>query len=1123
MKLDDAFNREGFLKFVGDLIPEIVHDVREIELENSRLSSATQLARSEKLDLQIIELKVSKNLNNRVSITRDAFKLMKKYGSYNALVVFRSDADQQWRLSLMTARPVFDNGNILVSLSNPRRNSYLLGPGSKIKTPSKFLVSQGQVKDISSLQDRFSIEVVNKEFFDEVAGLYRELVGDHSSVENKGEMARGVLDIPEKVQMEAAKQEFAVRLIGRLVFSWFLREKKSDQGRPLLPESFFHISDKKESYYQSQLEPLFFETLNKSIEDRETKYNEEPFNQVPYLNGGLFYPKNGHGGDYYKSSKGGSSQVKIPNEWFKKFYAVLNRFNFTVDENSSFDTDLSVDPEMLGRIFENLLAEINPDTGEAARKSTGSFYTPRTVVDYMVDRTLVHFLIRKTDIESEKIEALLTYDELDDENNLLTSEDKHKIAMALQNFKVLDPACGSGAFPIGILQKIVWVQQQIDPFAEIWLENQLSGLSPELQKHLKRQMKNKNFDYLRKLSVIRDTIYGVDIQPIATEMSRLRCFLTLIVEEQVRDDEVNRGIQPLPNLEFKFITGNSLMDLSEVNDSTSDYPSMFDDVGQLNDLREIRNRYFTSTGKSRSKMMDSFSQIQAEMRSSLNTIQFGATSKAFKKLADWDPFGVDGVDWFDSEWMFGVKSFDAVICNPPYVGEKGHKDMFREIRTSGLRDHYLGKMDLFYFFFHLALDKTAPGAIITFITTNYYPTAAGARKLRNDLKSRSTVLEIVNFNEMKIFESALGQHNMITLIEKGKQECDAKFNVIHASGSATSNNLEEILYNTTPQNLIFSLGQKEIFDGAEAYIRFPTNGMDATLEVLERLPRHLIDICNINNGLQSGADRFSEAHGKKYPKIKAVKGDGIFQVSLTEAKALSKPNHLKLFFKNSDIGRWIVKEDARSKVLYLQRDDSPTMAEMSHLIKYKSILEKRRGVNDKSIPWWALSWPRTKVMFEGPKIVCPQRSAYNKFALSMSPWYASGDVYYITPKFDSVDLGSILGLLNSKLYFAWLYNRGKRKGEALELYQVPLSEIPIPNLLPKQSKVLSSLVESIIEFAGLNDDQNRRTSERKLDNEVYKIFELTENQIEAIEEFWSQKSIRFSAIDTQSGVDLAGE
>jgi hypothetical protein len=1121
VKLDAAFNREDFMEFMGNLIPKLVRDVREIELENSRLSSAKQLARSEALDLYIIEFRVSKNLNSRISITRDAFKIMKKYGIYNALVVFRSEADLQWRLSLMTAKPIFDSGNVLVSLSNPRRNSYLLGPGSKIKTPSKFLVSQGQVKDISSLQERFSIEVVNKEFFDEVAELYRELVGDHSGVGTKREIMQGILGLPEKIQKEAAKQEFAVRLIGRLVFSWFLREKKSDQGRPLLPESFFYISDKKESYYQSQLEPLFFETLNKSIEDREAKYNQEPFNQVPYLNGGLFYPKDGHGGDYYKSSKSGLSPVKIPNEWFKKFYAVLNRFNFTVDENSSFDTDLSVDPEMLGRIFENLLAEINPDTGEAARKSTGSFYTPRTVVDYMVDRTLVHFLVRKTDIESKKIEALLTYDELDDEDNLLTSEDKRKVAMALQNFKVLDPACGSGAFPIGILQKIVWVQQQIDPFAEIWLENQLSGLSHELQKHLKRQMKNENFDYLRKLSVIRDTIYGVDIQPIATEMSRLRCFLTLIVEEQVRDDEVNRGIQPLPNLEFKFVTGNSLMDLSEVSDSTSDYPSMFDDARQLNDLREIRNRYFTSTGKSRSNMMDSFSQIQMEMRSSLNTTQLGATSKAFKRLADWNPFGVDGVDWFDSEWMFGVELFDAVICNPPYVGEKGHKDMFREIRTSGLRDHYLGKMDLFYFFFHLALNKTTPGAIITFITTNYYPTAAGARKLRNDLKSRSTVLEIVNFNEMKIFESALGQHNMITLVEKGKRECDAKFNVIHASGSATSNNLEEILCNTTPQNLISNLGQREIFDGVEAYIRFPTNGLDAVLETVAKSSQRLIDVCNVNVGLQSGADRFSEALGKKYPKIEAVKGDGIFQVSLIESRAFSKPNHLKPFFKNSDIDQWIVKEDPRSRVLYLRRDDTPTKDEMSHLTKFKSILEKRRGVNDKSFPWWALYWPRTQEMFEGPKIVCPQRSAYNKFALSNSPWYSSTDVYYITPKFDSVDLGSILGLLNSKLYFAWFYNRGKRKGEALELYQAPLSEIPIPNLLPKQSKALSSLVESIINFAGLNDDLNRRTLERKLDKEVYKIFELTENQIDMIEEFWSGKSIRFNTIEAQNVADMA--
>lgn len=175
---------------------------------------------------------------------------------------------------------------------------------------------------------------------------------------------------------------------------------------------------------------------------------------------------------------------------------------------------------------------------------------------------------------------------------------------------MLDPACGSGAFPIGILQKIVWIQQQVDPSAEIWLEIQLTGLSSELQRHLKAQVKNENFDYLRKLGVIRESLFGIDVQPIATEMSRLRCFLTLIVEEDVKDDRENRGIQPLPNLEFKFITANSLMDLSEVDDDTSNYPSMFDDNKLLTELKDMRDQYFTSTGKSRLKMMQSFTKVQ---------------------------------------------------------------------------------------------------------------------------------------------------------------------------------------------------------------------------------------------------------------------------------------------------------------------------------------------------------------------------------------------------------------------------------------------------------------------------------------------------------------------------------
>lgn len=1117
MILDESYDRRAFQGLISGLLPDLIFDVRAIEVQSDIFVSAAMLGRSLDLDLHVLEILVAKGVENRVSITRNAFSLLKNYGIYNAVVVFRSEKSEQWRLSLMTATAKLDSGKSVISISNPKRNSFVLGPNAKIKTPTRLLINGGKVQNLQELQDRFSIEVVNKEFFSDVARLYRKLVGDHSVESDNSETQKGILGIPETREIELAKQQFAVRLIGRLVFCWFLRQKKSTRGNPLLLNDFFDTHSCGESFYHEKLEPLFFETLNKPLSERSPEFSGVPYSSVPYLNGGLFYPKVGHGGDYYGLGAKEFKDLVIPNSWFIEFFELLDRFNFTVDENSSFDTDLSVDPEMLGRIFENLLAEINPDTGEAARKTTGSFYTPRSVVDYMVDRTILAFLTRKTGIPESKLRALISYDQMDDTEHPLLQEEKRMVALALLKFRVLDPACGSGAFPIGMLQKIVWIQQQVDPNAEIWLEIQLTGLSSELKRHLKAQVKNENFDYLRKLGVIRESLFGIDVQPIATEMSRLRCFLTLIVEEDVKDNLDNRGIQPLPNLEFKFITANSLMDLSEVDEETSNYPSMFDDNRLLTELKDMRDQYFTSTGKSRLKMMQSFTKVQKEMQTNLNTLQFGSTSKAFRKLAEWDPFGVDGVDWFDAEWMFGIDQFDAVICNPPYVGEKGHKELFREIKNSGLRDFYQGKMDLFYFFFHLALNHTHENGIITFITTNYFPTALGARKLRNDLKTRASVLEIVNFNELRIFESALGQHNMITFLEKGTKHVKAKFNMVTETGLIKHQDLDPILHKSLGDPGIFVFAQEEIFDGPEAYIRFPTNDLDSILNLMAGSKRRLVDLCNINAGLVSGADRFSNLHAAKFPHIKAVKGEGIFQVGLNEADAFPAKNHLRPFFKNSDVSKWVVNETPRSKVLYLQRDDSPTDYEISHLKKFKPILDMRRGVNDETFPWWALYWPRKLEMFTGIKLLCPQRSTYNKFAYCDSEWFSSADVYYITSKTDKTPLKAILALLNSKLYFAWLYNRGKRKGEALELYQVPLSEIPIPEMTSLQIKTANELVELTLKAAKVGDLSSQETLERELDSLVYSIFALSPEQIEAIESFWNQKR---SKLELEEADDL---
>jgi adenine-specific DNA-methyltransferase len=1116
MILDASFDRKAFQGLVTNLLPDMTFDVRAIESQSDSFISATMLGRSINLDLHVLEILVAKGVENRVSITRNAFTLLKNYGIYNAIVVFKTEKNEQWRISLMTATAKLESGKSVISISNPKRNSFVLGPSAKTKTPTKLLLNSGKVQNLQELQDRFSIEVVNKEFFADVARLYRNLVGDHSKENLSNGLKQEILRIPESINIELAKQQFAVRLIGRLVFCWFLRQKKSQKDVPLLPNDFFDTSGISKSFYHEKLEPLFFETLNKPVSDRSSEFSGEPYSSVPYLNGGLFYPKVGHGGDYYEGTAGDSQDVVVSNSWFVDFFELLDRFNFTVDENSSFDTDLSVDPEMLGRIFENLLAEINPDTGEAARKSTGSFYTPRSVVDYMVDRTIFAFLKEKTDVSDSKLRSLISYDQMDDLENPLLDEEKKEVALSLLNFKVLDPACGSGAFPIGILQKVVWIQQQVDPNAEIWLENQLSGLSTELQKHLRMQVKNENFDYLRKLGVIRESLFGVDVQPIATEMSRLRCFLTLIVEENVKDGAENRGIQPLPNLEFKFITANSLMDLSEVDEETSNYPSMFDDNKLVLELKDMRDQYFTSTGKSRIKIMDSFTKVQKEMQSNLNTLQFGMTSKAFRKLADWDPFGVDGVDWFDADWMFGLSKFDAVICNPPYVGEKGHKEMFREIRNSGLRDFYQGKMDLFYFFFHLALDHTNEKGIITFITTNYFPTALGARNLRNDLKARSSVLEIVNFNELRIFESALGQHNMITILEKGHREVKAIFNIVTANGLVKHQDLDPVLHKTEGDPGIFVYAQNEVFDGPESYIRFPTSELDSILSEMAKSSHRLIDICNVNQGLVSGADRFSDSHRAKYPKIRADKSEGIFQVSLAEAVEFPKINHLKPFFKNSDIRNWIVNTEASSKILFLQRDSDPTEFELAHLKKFKPILETRRGVNKDTFPWWALYWPRKLEMYEGVKIVCPQRSSYNKFSFSEGSWFAASDVFFITAKTDTTPMKAILGLIKSRLYFVWLYNRGKRKGEALELVQNPLTEIPIPMMSKSQVDKLSKLVDQILVLARIEQsEQEIENLESEIDQVVYSIFSLSDMQVASVEKFWSAKRLKFDALNSE--------
>ena len=213
---------------------------------------------------------------------------------------------------------------------------------------------------------------------------------------------------------------------------------------------------------------------------------------------------------------------------------------------------------MLGRIFENLLAEIDPDSGESARKATGSFYTPREIVDYMATESLLQYLHHKTGLAQAELRPLFEMTAEKTSSGVprteFTAENKEALLNALDKVKILDPACGSGAFPMGVLQKMVMALQKLNPECRWWIERQTEKIDNTLlKKQITEKLNGASVEYARKIGIIQNSLFGVDIQPIAAEISKLRCFLTLIVDENINESKPNRGIEPLPNLEFKFM------------------------------------------------------------------------------------------------------------------------------------------------------------------------------------------------------------------------------------------------------------------------------------------------------------------------------------------------------------------------------------------------------------------------------------------------------------------------------------------------------------------------------------------------------------------------------------------
>ena len=1066
MDFKAKYDRNTFVDFFSNsLLPEDFEatiETVEPDFKSKYFQSVTYLGQSPSLDLNIYEIRHTSEKDARVGLSRDAFKLVSRYGANNALILFVPENPDNFRLSLVTIEPKLDDKGvkILKEYSNPRRYSFVLGDDAKTHTPEQYLIALGRIADNADLTKRFSVEVVNKDFYGQIAEMFSKLVGGQRKMGNRTVDYQRQLALPSvSTSYEQKYKEFAVRLIGRTVFCWFLKKKKSDKGVPLIHNDVLSrfAADFTPNFYHARVEPLFFEVLNTSIEKRKSEYKKDPFDKIPFLNGGLFEP---HLDDFYKVNHvTGTSEylntVKIPDDWWKELLDILETYNFTIDENTSIDIDLSVDPEMLGRIFENLLAEINPETGDTARKATGSYYTPRPIVEYMVDQSLKQYLVTKTAFEETKFDILLDYS---DEASGLSEAEEKSVIEALNTIKVLDPACGSGAFPMGMLQKMLLILQKVDHNAQNSVQQILNEITDPIKRELiKRKLEAAQVlddvdfdDYARKLNVIQRSIYGVDIQPIATDISKLRFFLSLVVDEVIQDEAPNRGIEPLPNLEFKFVCANTLIPLPEADN----FEKMFGDAELVSGLENIRTRYFTASNDDKPTLKNEFEGIQKQLYDFLNQHGAGAniTKSRFGLLATWKPFSDEAATWFDPKWMFGVDSgFNIVIGNPPYIPLPKISIIEKNI-YSKLYDCATGRFNLFYLFIENASLIANSNGLISYIVPDRLLLNTQLKDLRSWLLSNNTILSILSFDE-NVFDNAVVDNVIISFIPKASDD----FNI-------------KVKHKTSFTNLFNN-----------DYLNIPTTFFKSSQNTqfyLEYSP--IKDI--IFNKIRDNSVVLSEIADTRDGIIQSKIGDELFLTDKID------DDSKKLLF-GKDITKFAIKYSG-------------------NWVNYKPELMKRlEGERNNGIINMRM---RNSTIFERPKILTRQTADCIIAAFDDNNFYYANTLHGTHILNKNYQNFYVLAVLNSKLITWYYQSHTDEKGKVFAQIKIELlTNLPIPIANNKEQLLIVKIVEKIMRLRELNDLINSIRFENIIDLLIYKLTKLTYDEIMLIDSE-IQKIINFT-------------
>ena len=1158
-------------------------------------------------------------LKSRVGLRNLVRPYVRDYSSLGAaLVVFEDAKTGTWRFSFVS--------DLKGGETAAKRYTYVFGAADGVyNTPAdRFLkLAAGRPADgfvtFEQMREAFSVEALSKEFYNRLFAWYQWAMDDeriHVTFPNK---------VGDRLDDRRNLNVAMIRMLTRILFCWFIKQKK------LVPEELFDVdflskilvafdgktrepfdpvSETQGTYYNAILQNLFFATLNREIVDDDGKrrafanaksardvrnlyrYREmfrfgddeverkvvALFAKVPFLNGGLFecldkFKKfdlmqdddeylDGFSRNFTSYKVGAHRHYRyiahVPNILFfnedeKKLGLVnlLKAYNFTIEENAANDAEVSLDPELLGRVFENLLADYNEETQKSARNATGSFYTPREIVDYQVAESLCAYLTAAAgicDAEGAGSCAAVIREFVNNRVKPADAELCRKLEEALLTVKILDPACGSGAYPMGCLLKIV---DLIDCLRDGTCDH-----------------------YALKLELIDKAIYGVDIQPIAMLITKLRFFISLICDQkEITDDEkTNFGVKPLPNLETKFVAANSLIAL-ETND-------MFEledpEVAKLRrELLAVRERHFAASTtrekkklrgedelirgrmikrltdiaskpdrqklavyrKELQKLEKSFENLLAngfdaeprfeqttffeEVKPSPRLVQkefpINATFEKRKKdlarriadlekliaveegrqmtpalktdaanLAQWNPYDQNDVaGFFDPYWMFGLKTgFDIVIGNPPYIQLQANGGLLAKLYEKKGFETFHRMGDIYCLFYERGFNLLSEMGELCYITSDKWMCCGYGEPLRRFILERTHPQLLVDFSGQKIFDTATVEVNIL-LLNKGVPSCEI-------NTCALKNELTDDL-----ASHIETQSTRMSFSADEFWVVKQHSEIEIQKKIRSRGKPLAEWNVRVNFGVKTGLDEAFLVDEKTRERL-----------ILEDA---SSADVIKPIFRGKDIGLYAPKKNTMWLIAFFpskEYDVDKYPATKRHLLSYDKRILEQSGVKDidgikgkNARKKTSNKWFETQDQISFWREFCKPKIMWKRIGSVLRFCYSEQEVYGkdTTCMMTGEHIKYLTAFLNSKMGHYMLQD-SPRTGTGDLLVSVQAIE-PLCVVVPTvdQENMIVSKVDRILVAKKVDPNADTSAWEDEIDQLVYRLYGLTPEEIAVVE------------------------